>query len=105
MRVPREGWQPAGWTPPKEGTVGKSVDYKTVLTTPQFYLLWTAVFGNAVSGMAILATGKTMMTEVFSVLAPTVVTGAFTTSYVASLSMANASGRFSWAVISDYLGR
>jgi len=106
MRVPRPGWAPAGFVDPSPAGAGEQgYSYKEAMHTPQFYLLWIAVFGNACSGMAILATAKTMCAEVFGKLAPVLVTGGFTASYVAALSTANATGRFGWAMSSDYLGR
>lgn len=109
-RVPREGWAPAGYTPPADddpqGLVTKhNVHHETALKTPQFYLMWTAVMGNAVSGMAILTSAKTIMSDVFGAGLPLVVTGTFATSYVAALSASNAAGRLGWAAASDKLGR
>lgn len=55
------------------------VDHQTVLKTPQFYLLWTAVMGNAVAGMCLVSSAKMMMTDIFSTAMPAVVTSAFAT--------------------------
>ena len=82
-----------------------AVDADAVLRTPQFYLLWCAVVGNAMAGMAVLSSAKTIMGEVFAGAYPALVTGAFTTAFVAALSGANATGRLGWAVGSDWLGR
>eukprot|EP00397_Hematodinium_sp_SG-2012_P050979 GEMP01059495.1.p1 GENE.GEMP01059495.1~~GEMP01059495.1.p1 ORF type:complete len:397 (+),score=57.96 GEMP01059495.1:92-1282(+) len=58
MRVPKEGWCPPHWTPPPEVNLATSVHYKQALHSPQFYLLWTAVMGNACSGMALETTRR-----------------------------------------------
>jgi len=83
----------------------KNVDHVTALRTPQFYLLWTAVMGNAVAGMTLMTSAKTVMTDVFSVGLPMVVTAGFATKYVASLSAANSAGRLGWSGFSDVIGR
>lgn len=111
QRVPAEGWTPKGWTPPSDDQQAQkmqttaSVDYTQALRTPQFYLLWGAVFGNAVAGVSVISCAKTIMGDVFGRALPAVVTGGFAASYVAALSAANMVGRFGWASISDFLGR
>ena len=82
-----------------------AVDADAVLRTPQFYLLWLAVVGNACGGLAVLSSAKTIMGEVFAGAYPAIVTGTFTTAFVAALSAANAGGRLAWAIGSDWLGR
>lgn len=104
MRVPRAGWKPTNWTPPADALTA-NVDFRQVLKTPQYYMLWTAVFGNACAGMAILSTGRSIVTEIFSVLVPAAATSAFAAKYIGSLSLANAGGRAFWAVTSDKIGR
>jgi len=71
----------------------QNVDHVTVLKTPQFYMLWAAVMGNACAGMAVLSTAKNLTTDIFATAYPAIVTGGFAASYVASLSGSNATGR------------
>ena len=111
-RVPAATWRPPNWAAEThaEATSNsmittENVDHAQALRTPQFYLLWTAVLGNAVSGMALLSSAKTVMSDCFGTLMPLVVTAGFASSYVAALSAANATGRLGWAFSSDYLGR
>lgn len=108
-RVPKEGWLPKGWTPPppdpKSLIATSSVDADTALRTPQFYLFWTAVAGNAIAGFSIIASAKTLMNDCFGAALPHLVTGAFAGSYVAALSAANMFGRLGWATVSDWTGR
>ena len=49
--------------------------YNEALRTPQFYLLWTAVLGNAVAGVTIISSAKTIMSDVFHSALPMIVTG------------------------------
>jgi MFS family permease len=114
QKVPAEGWSPEGWKAPTEAELAASgrsertvatVHHDTALRTPQFWLLWAAVFGNAFAGVSIISCAKTMMSEVFGGAMPLVVTSAFATSYVSALSLANGSGRFGWATLSDWTGR
>lgn len=46
-----------------------------------------------------------MISEIFAGPLPHIVTGAFTTTFVSMLSLANLSGRVGWGAISDILGR
>jgi hypothetical protein len=75
------------------------------LKTPQFYLLWAAVAGNAIAGVSVISCAKTLMTDCFSTALPAVVTAGFAATYVAALSAANMSGRLGWSFASDFLGR
>lgn len=75
VRIPPKGWTPAGWTPPTGmGTMQHSVHHSTAWRTPQFYLLWTTLFGNAIAGVTIISTAKTMMSDVFTGAYPLIVT-------------------------------
>lgn len=82
MRVPREGWVPNGYTPPKEEELAakmmttRSIDASVGLRTPQFYLLWAAVWGNAVAGVSVISCAKTLMNDCFGRAMPYIVDGA-----------------------------
>lgn len=122
MRVPSPNWQAAmerklETEAQKSGNgalarknsmrspAGYAVTDAAALSTVQFYLIWTVIFGNACGGMALLSSAKTVMGETFGTLLPALVTTSFTTGYVASLSMSNAAGRLGWSFSSDYIGR
>ncbi|MDA9686913.1 hypothetical protein N9U05_00310, partial [bacterium] len=72
-RVPAPGWAPPGYVPLTDEEAQKkmisshNVDHHQALYTPQFYLLWVAVAGNAVAGMAVISNAKMMMGDVFGV--------------------------------------
>ncbi|EGD82660.1 MFS permease [Salpingoeca rosetta] len=108
QRVPPEGWKPEGFVEPKTENkmmTSGNVHYTTALKTPQFYLLWLAVAGNAVAGVTVMSCAKNIMTDVFGSALPHIVTGTFAAGYVAALSGINMVGRLGWAAASDYLGR
>lgn len=110
-RVPREGWVPAGWTPPTADAASRKmitnnhVHIDQALRTPQFYLLWIVLCFNVTAGIGVIGVAKTMMTEIFGTTLPLIVNSAFAATYVLMISVFNMCGRFFWASISDYLGR
>jgi MFS family permease len=104
IRVPAQGWKPAGWTPP--ATTGKLVSRADVhidqaLKTPQFYLIWLVLFLNVTAGIGILGQASVMIQESFK---DTVTAGA-AAGFVGLLSLFNMGGRFVWASASDWVGR
>jgi MFS family permease len=46
-----------------------------------------------------------MITDIWSGVAPSIVTASFTTGYVSTLGLGMAAGRFGWSFLSDYIGR
>ena len=110
-RVPREGWRPAGWTPPTADAASRkmitqnNVHIDQALKTPQFYLLWIVLCFNVTAGIGVIGVAKTMMSEIFGTTLPLIVNSAFAATYVFMISVFNMGGRFFWASISDYIGR
>lgn len=108
-RVPREGWLPAGWTPPAAASrkmiTHANVHIDQALKTPQFWLLWIVLCFNVTAGIGVIGVAKTMMTEIFGSTLPTIVNSAFAATYVFMISVFNMVGRFFWASTSDYIGR
>ncbi|MCH7510145.1 MAG: OFA family MFS transporter [Proteobacteria bacterium] len=110
-RVPAEGWQPEGWTPPdsakatKRMITDRDVDIDQALKTRQFYQLWIVLCLNVTAGIGVLGVAKTMMSEIFGSTLPSVVDGAFAATYVVMISVFNMVGRFFWASTSDFIGR
>jgi MFS family permease len=121
-RVPPEDWRPAGWTPPatsnKLVTQG-NVDLADAHKTPQFWLIWTALFLNVSAGIGILSMASPMLQEIFAgsligrpdVGFATLDAGQRTAvatvaaGFVGLLSLFNIGGRFFWASLSDKIGR
>jgi len=110
-RVPAEGWQPEGWTPPDHAKAAKrmithrDVDIDQALKTRQFYQLWIVLCFNVTAGIGVLGVAKTMMSEIFGSSLPSIVDGAFAGTYVVMISVFNMIGRFFWASTSDFIGR
>jgi MFS family permease len=103
-RVPAPGWRPAGWTPPPENAklmTSHNVTPSDAIRTPQFWLLWLVLCLNVTAGIGVLGQASAMIQEVFK--------GRFNASaaagFVGLLSLFNMLGRFSWASLSDKIGR
>ncbi|MCF7786135.1 MAG: OFA family MFS transporter [Prosthecobacter sp.] len=102
VRVPPEGWKPAGWVPTEHvsklvTTANVSVD--TAWKTPQFWLLWVVLCMNVSAGIGILGQASPMIQDMFKVT-PEAAAG-----YVGLLSLCNLGGRFFWSSMSDFIGR
>jgi Na+/melibiose symporter-like transporter len=105
VRLPAEGWQPEGWTPPAESETDTSqttanVSATGAIRTPQFWLLWTVLFCNVTAGIGILEQASPMIQDYFSDITPAAAAG-----FVGLLSLANMGGRIHWSSTSDYIGR
>ena len=122
QRVPRDDWQPEGWVDDKASASGAKKDesddgntsqtqvtaavpVQNAMKTPQFWLMWFGVFGNAIAGVSVMACAKNIIGDVFANAFPAIITAGFMSGYIASLSAANGGGRFAWAAVSDYIGR
>jgi MFS family permease len=104
IRVPHEGWHPAGWTPDltsKMMITDGHVHMDQALRTPQFYLVWLVLFLNLTAGIGVLGQASVMVQESFK----NSITAAGAAGFVGLLSLFNMVGRFAWASASDRLGR
>jgi MFS family permease len=104
IRVPQDGWKPAGWIPPVKQSAlisHHNVAVNQAWRTPQFWLLWIILFTNVTAGIGILEQAAPMIQDFFKghVLATAAV------GFVGLLSIFNMAGRFFWASVSDFLGR
>jgi MFS family permease len=104
VRVPPEGWRPAGYAPPQ--TPRKLITAANVLVeqawrTPQFWLLWAVLCLNVTAGIGVLGQASPMIQEMF----PRTITAAAAAGFVGLLSLFNMAGRFLWSSVSDYIGR
>ena len=108
VRVPPEGWQPAGYRPEaaRTGTLitTAQVSASNALRTPQFWLLWIVLCFNVTAGIGILEKASPMITDFFAGTAVPVGAAA-AAGFVALLSLANMLGRFVWSSTSDLIGR
>jgi MFS family permease len=104
VRVPPEGWQPAGWTPPATASrlvTTANVHVYEALKTPQFWLLWAVLCLNVTAGIGVLGQASAMSQEMF----PGKVTVQAAAGFVGLMSLFNMLGRFMWASVSDFIGR
>lgn len=102
VRVPAEGWKPAGWEPKAHTNrmmTSANVAVDTAWKTPQFWLLWLVLCMNVSAGIGILGRAADMCQDMFGV---SVAIGA---GYAGLLSIFNMGGRFLWSSISDLTGR
>jgi MFS family permease len=121
-RVPPEGWQPDGWTPPANShamiTTG-NVHLDDAHKTPQFWFIWMVLCMNVSAGIGVLAMASPMLQEIFAgslIGQPEIPFGqldetqkiaiaAIAGGFVSLLSLFNSGGRFIWASLSDHIGR
>ncbi len=102
MKNPPAGYVPPGWQPSAAQAAQRSrTDYTlgAALRTWQWYALWALLFLNVTAGISILSQASPMAQEVTHVT-PLVAAG-----LVGIISIANGSGRFLWAWLSDFIGR
>ena len=104
VRVPREGWSPAGYVPsaaPRKLVTSSNVLVEQAWRTPQFRLLWAVLCLNVTAGIGVLGQASPMIQEMF----PRTITPAAAAGFVGLLSLFNMAGRFLWSSVSDYIGR
>jgi MFS family permease len=104
VRVPPDGWLPAGYTPPAEskGLITRhDVFVYDALKTPQFWLIWWVLCLNVTAGIGVLGQASLMSQEMF----PGHITPVAAAGFVGLMSLFNMGGRFFWASTSDYIGR
>ena len=104
VRLPPEGWAPAGYTAPaqpKKLITTQNVFVYQALKTPQFWLIWWVLCLNVTAGIGVLGQASAMSQEMF----PGKVTVTAAAGFVGLMSLFNMGGRFFWASVSDFLGR
>jgi OFA family oxalate/formate antiporter-like MFS transporter len=102
MRNPPAGYAPPGYQASGERTGGKAArdfSLKEALSTWQWYALWLTLFLNTTAGIAIISQASPMAQEISQVSAKTAA------GLVGIIAIANGSGRFLWAWLSDAIGR
>ena len=104
IRVPPDGWKPAGWEPSTKHSAlitDHNVAVHEAWRTPQFWLLWVMLFVNVTAGIGILEQAAPMIQDLFKGnVGATAAVG-----FVGLLSIFNMAGRFFWASTSDFIGR
>jgi OFA family oxalate/formate antiporter-like MFS transporter len=102
MKNPPKGYSPAGWQPAprlQSQRAGKDYTFKEALGCWQWYALWGILFLNTTAGISIISQASPMAQET------THVTATVAAGLVGIISIANGSGRFLWAWLSDFIGR
>ncbi|WP_374999994.1 OFA family MFS transporter [Aeromicrobium sp. CTD01-1L150] len=109
VRVPPEGWRPAGFDPStvkeKNLVTTESVSANNALRTPQFWFLWIVLFCNVTAGIGILEQASPMIQDFFRNGDSSSVAAASAAGFVGFLSLCNMAGRFIWSSTSDLIGR
>ncbi|QII06514.1 OFA family MFS transporter [Rhodococcoides fascians A25f] len=107
IRVPAEGWTPAGWTPPASSAMisTHNVSAANAVKTPQFWLLWVVLCFNVTAGIGILERGSGIYQDFFPDATSPESLAAAAAGFVAFLSLTNMIGRFVWSSVSDAVGR
>ncbi len=107
VRVPADGWQPAGWHPTSAKTgsliTTANVSANNAIRTPQFWLLWIVLCFNVTAGIGILERASPIFQDYFPDAGTQIAAAA--AGFVAILSLANMLGRFIWSSTSDIIGR
>lgn len=102
MKDPPPGFAPAGWKPSAAQTkqrVARDYTLGESLRKWQWYALWAMLFLNTSAGISIISQAAPMAEEI------THVSAALAAGMVGIISIANGSGRFLWAWLSDGIGR
>jgi OFA family oxalate/formate antiporter-like MFS transporter len=108
MKMPPEGWLPAGFTPAaKAGAGGEEYTSAEMLRTPQFHLISVAFFVTAGAGLMAIGLMKLYPIEALTAngidaVEASAIAG---TAMAVFFSLANGVGRIAWGELSDLLGR
>jgi MFS family permease len=107
VRVPPDGWTPAGWHAgaAKTGSLitTANVSANNAIRTPQFWLLWVVLCFNVTAGIGILERASPIFQDYFPDAGTQVAAAA--AGFVAILSLSNMVGRIVWSSTSDIIGR
>lgn len=105
LAPPPDGWKPKGMQEKTAGEPKRQQEDLSQMTaneaikTRPFWLLWTMLFLNVTTGIAIISVASPIGQEVTGMTAVTAAT------MVGIMGLFNGFGRLGWATISDYIGR
>eukprot|EP01041_Mallomonas_annulata_P011127 gene11128-23259_t len=114
IKKPHPSFVPEGMVVPSSAVSSSSapvvvpvadISVDEAMRKPQFHLLGVTFMCLSMGGMGLFSVAKPMMSEVFSGVLPTVVTAAFASQFLLTLSAANLGGRLGWSIVSDTIGR
>ena len=123
-RVPPDGWQPEGWSPPlkkRSLITTRHVHVRDAYKTVSFWLIWLVLMLNVSAGIGVIGIASPMLQEIFggSLIGKPDLTfaqvqadpgfkasaAAIAAGFVGLLSLFNIGGRIFWASLSDHIGR
>ena len=123
-RIPPDGWQPEGWTPPakkKSLITTRHVHVRDAYKMTSFWLIWLVLTLNVSAGIGVIGIASPMLQEIFggSLIGKPDLTfaqvqadpsfkasaAAIAAGFVGLLSLFNIFGRIFWASLSDHIGR
>jgi OFA family oxalate/formate antiporter-like MFS transporter len=110
MKLPPEGWLPAGYVPPAAGAgdgAPLELGPAAMLRTPQFHLLWVMFVFGAMAGLQVIGTIKLFGIDALEASGLDAATASATagTAMAVFYSLSNGFGRIAWGAISDRIGR
>ncbi len=109
MKMPPDGWLPAGFVPPevKQGSGHENFTAKEMIRTPQFHLISFTFFVSAGAGLMAIGLMKLWPVEALtdSGLLESDADAIAGTAMAVFFSLANGIGRLAWGALSDKLGR
>lgn len=108
MKMPPEGWLPAGFTPPEAiGEGGEDFTPREMLRTPQFHLISLTFLVSAGAGLMAIGLMKLYPIEalVDKGLLEDDASAIAGTAMAVFFSLANGIGRLAWGILGDKLGR
>ncbi|MHA2052735.1 MAG: L-lactate MFS transporter [Candidatus Hodarchaeales archaeon] len=102
LKNPPDGWKPEGWDPPVLTTkgIGRDYEWREMLSTPQFWLLWSMFVLAATAGLMTLGILKTFLQA-----ANSTIDDDLAAVIVGILAIFNAGGRIFWGTVSDKINR
>jgi len=113
MKNPPEGWMPSGWQPKTTGAAaaasgtGIQLDWREMLKTPPFYMLWLMFIFGALAGLMVIGIIKLFGIDALKVSGMDPAQASLTAGTAMALfyALANGFGRIIWGMLSDKLGR
>jgi len=101
VRIPEEGWMPAGMVQTVAATAAGKLElsWRELLKTPAFYTMWLMTLCAVTAGSMMTGQASAMAQQMASI------TAAQASTLVAIMAVANFSGRLGFASISDRFGR
>lgn len=111
LRNPPDGYKPEGWEPPKPSDnskhhSGHDFEYKEIITTTSFWLLWAMLLIGSMAGLMTIGHIASFAKKTFVSQGVTAAEAAgMAATIVGVLSILNGLGRIAWGSISDKIGR